>query len=73
LNLAAYTREQSKKEDIMTRTKLHDLEEAPLTELSDEQLLQVCGGANDGTRATNLVTGGGDDDGGGGGNGRKIE
>jgi hypothetical protein len=56
----------------MTRTKLHDLEEAPLTELSDEQLLQVCGGTSDGTRATNLVTDGQDDDGPSGGKGHSI-
>ena len=46
----------------MTRTKIDDLEEAPVTELSDEQLAQVRGGSDAGTQASNLVTGGEDTD-----------
>ncbi len=59
----------------MTRTKLDDLQESTdheLVELTDEQLVQVFGGANDGTRATNVVLGGGDDDGPGGTGGHSI-
>ena len=56
----------------MTRTKLEDLDEGTLVELNDEQLTQVCGGTDAGTRATNLVLGGGDVDGTGPG-GHAIE
>jgi hypothetical protein len=52
---------RANKERDMTRTTIADLDEAPITDLSDEQLAQVVGG-DEGTRATNVVLGGGDQD-----------